>query len=57
MNHESVANRVEIVAMTTGILAGLSAAGAAIAEPEGLFAVGAKIADAYLASFRGDDHH
>ena len=40
MNHESVANRVETIAMATGILAGLSAAGAAFAEPEGLFAVG-----------------
>lgn len=40
MNHESVASRVETIAMTTGILAGLSAAGAALAEPEGLSAFG-----------------
>ena len=39
MNHETVAARVEHIAMTTGILAGLSAAGAVLAEPTGLEAL------------------
>lgn len=40
MNHESVAARVEHISMATGILAGLSAAGAVLAEPTGLHALG-----------------
>ncbi|PPD30169.1 MAG: hypothetical protein CTY19_16290 [Methylomonas sp.] len=40
MNHESIANRVESISMGTGILAGLSAAGAVLAEPTGLDALG-----------------
>jgi hypothetical protein len=40
MNHEIIASRVESIAMGTGILAGLSAAGAVFAEPTGLDAVG-----------------
>lgn len=40
MNHELIANRVESISMGTGILAGLSAAGAVFAEPTGLDALG-----------------
>lgn len=40
MNHEFIANRVESISMGTGILAGLSAAGAVLAEPTGLDAIG-----------------
>lgn len=40
MNHEIIATRVEHVSMATGILAGLSAAGAVMAEPTGLDALG-----------------
>lgn len=40
MNHETVAARVEHISMATGILAGLSAAGAVLAEPTGLDALG-----------------
>ena len=40
MNHEIIANRVESISMGTGILAGLSAAGAVFAEPTGLDALG-----------------
>lgn len=40
MNHEIIATRVENVSMATGILAGLSAAGAVLAEPTGLEALG-----------------
>lgn len=40
MNHETVAARVEHISMATGILAGLAAAGAVLAEPTGLEAVG-----------------
>lgn len=40
MKHEIIASRVESISMGTGILAGLSAAGAVFAEPTGLDAVG-----------------
>ncbi|MCQ8106022.1 hypothetical protein NP590_18075 [Methylomonas sp. SURF-2] len=40
MNHEVIATRIENVSMATGILAGLSAAGAVLAEPTGLEALG-----------------
>ncbi|MCK9608225.1 MAG: hypothetical protein M0R33_17405 [Methylomonas sp.] len=40
MNHETVAARVEHISMATGILAGLSAAGAVLAAPTGLDALG-----------------
>lgn len=40
MNHEQLATRVENVSMATGIIAGIAAAGAAIAEPTGFSAVG-----------------
>lgn len=40
MNHEIIAVRVEHISMATGILAGLSAAGAVLAEPTGLDALG-----------------
>jgi len=40
MNHNTIATRVEHISMATGILAGLSAAGAALAEPTGLDAFG-----------------
>jgi len=39
MNHETIAARVEQFSMATGILAGLSAAGAVLAEPTGLDAL------------------
>lgn len=41
MNHENLANRIERIAMATGILAGLSAAAAAfLVEPTGFDAIG-----------------
>lgn len=40
MNHEALATRVENVSMASGILAGLSAAGAAFYEPTGWDALG-----------------
>jgi hypothetical protein len=40
MNHNTIATRVEHISMATGILAGLSAAGAALAEPTGMDAIG-----------------
>lgn len=40
MNHEVLAARVENISMATGIIAGLSAAGAVLAEPTGLDAFG-----------------
>lgn len=40
MNHETVAARVEHIAMATGMLAGLSAAAASLATPTGLSAFG-----------------
>lgn len=40
MNHEKIAARVESVSMATGIIAGIAAAGATIAAPTGLAAVG-----------------
>lgn len=40
MNHQRVAERIEIVSMATGISAGVTAAGAVIAEPTGLNALG-----------------
>jgi len=40
MNHETIAARLENIAMATGIIAGLSAAGATIATPTGLSAFG-----------------
>jgi len=40
MNHETIAARVEHISMATGILAGLAAAGAVLAEPTGLDALG-----------------
>lgn len=40
MDHEKIANHVESVSMASGIIAGISAAGAAIAAPTGLSAVG-----------------
>jgi hypothetical protein len=47
MNHETIAARAEHISMATGILAGLSAAGAVLAEPTGLdaFTVWLGIAD------------
>lgn len=36
MNHDRIATRVEHLSLATGILAGLSAAGAVLAEPTGL---------------------
>lgn len=40
MNHETIAIRVENISMATGIIAGLSAAGAVLAEPSGWDAIG-----------------
>lgn len=40
MNHETVASRVDAIAMGTGIIAGLAAAGATLATPSGLTAFG-----------------
>lgn len=40
MNHETLATRVEHIAMASGILAGLSAAGSVLAEPTGFDAIG-----------------
>lgn len=40
MNHEVFAARVEHIAMATGIIAGVSAAAATFATPEGLAAFG-----------------
>ena len=40
MDHEKLANRAENVSMATGVAAGIAAAGAAIAAPTGLTAVG-----------------
>jgi len=40
MNHNTIATRVEHISMATGILAGLSAAGAVLAEPTGFDALG-----------------
>jgi len=40
MNHETIAARLENIAMATGIIAGLSAAAATIATPTGLSAFG-----------------
>lgn len=40
MDHEKLANRVENVSMATGVAAGIAAAGAAVAAPSGLAAVG-----------------
>jgi len=40
MNHKNIATRVEHISMATGILAGLSAAGAVLVEPTGLDALG-----------------
>lgn len=40
MNHETIAVRVENISMATGIIAGLSAAGAVLAEPSGWEAIG-----------------
>lgn len=40
MDHERIAARIEHVSMATGIVAGLSAAAAAMAEPTGLSAFG-----------------
>lgn len=40
MDHEKLASRVENVSMASGIIAGISAAGAAIAAPTGLSVVG-----------------
>lgn len=40
MNHETIAARVDAIAMITGILAGLAAAGAALATPTGFTALG-----------------
>lgn len=40
MDHEKLATRVENVSMATGIVAGIAAAGATIAAPTGLAAVG-----------------
>lgn len=40
MNYETLAARVDAVAMTTGVVAGLAAAGAALATPSGLTAFG-----------------
>ncbi len=40
MNHEKVASRVESISMASGIVAGISAAGATYAAPSGFDAVG-----------------
>ena len=40
MDHEKLANRVENVSMAAGVVAGVAAAGAVIATPTGLSAVG-----------------
>jgi hypothetical protein len=40
MSHKSVANRVESISMASGVIAGLSAAGAAFAAPSGFDALG-----------------
>jgi hypothetical protein len=40
MNHKKVATRVESISMASGIIAGISAAGATIAAPTGFDAVG-----------------
>lgn len=40
MNHEKLANRMENVSMAAGVVAGVAAAGAVIAAPTGLSAVG-----------------
>lgn len=40
MDHEKLANRVENVSMATGVVAGIAAAGATIAAPSGLAAMG-----------------
>jgi hypothetical protein len=40
MNHKKVATRVESISMASGIIAGISAAGATIAAPSGFDAFG-----------------
>lgn len=40
MNHKKVATRVESISMASGIIAGLSAAGATLAAPSGLDSIG-----------------
>jgi len=40
MNHEKLITRVDGIAMATGIIAGLAAAGSALATPTGLTAFG-----------------
>ncbi|MCX7102884.1 MAG: hypothetical protein NTX38_15735 [Methylobacter sp.] len=40
MNHKKVATRVESISMASGIIAGISAAGATIAAPSGFDALG-----------------
>ena len=40
VNHEKIATQAENVSMTTGVVAGIAAAGAAIAAPTGLSAIG-----------------
>lgn len=39
-NHEKIATRAEDVSMTTGVIAGVATAGAALAAPTGLTAIG-----------------
>ncbi len=42
-HHQDIATKVEDVSMTTGVLAGIAAAGAAIAAPTGISAIGVAV--------------